>query len=107
LCRCDPISDCGDITPVDDVRGQFELIESMSSEIRDLTVRLKARVKPEEFRLVWALRDAVERLAIAEEMARERQLIDGLAQHLPDAADTIEALGWHTLGEELAVDGPI
>ena len=37
---------------------------------------LRARLAPGDFRLVWELRDAVERLALAEELLRERRPAD-------------------------------
>jgi hypothetical protein len=88
---------------------QLELghIESLSREIDDLTMALRGRLPPEQFRLVWLLRDAVERLGLAEEMAREEQLIGNLARHLPECSNAIHAVRRHICTVDAAIDDPV
>jgi hypothetical protein len=72
----------GDTARLEDVRAELGEIEAIAREIDDLTAVLRARLTPGQFRLAWALRDAVERLAVAEGLLRERRLADDLARHL-------------------------
>jgi hypothetical protein len=80
-CRtCDLILELGDTAPLAAVYADLEAIEALDREIGDLTAVLRARLTPEQFKLVWALRDAVERLEIAEGILRERQPAGGPVQ---------------------------
>jgi hypothetical protein len=83
---------------------ELEEIEALDRQIADLTTLLRAHLTPEHFRLVWALRDAVERLAIAEELLRDRRLADELAHHLPGSSLAMRAMRRHILGDDLAID---
>jgi len=65
-----------DTLPLEAVHAEIEEIERTASSIEDLTAVLRARLAPGDFRLVWELRDAVERLALAEELLRERRPAD-------------------------------
>src|SRR5207244_291776 len=86
---CGPIFELNSIVPLGEVQAELEPIEALALEIGDLTAMLRALLSPEQFRLVWSLQDAVERLGLAEGILREHRLIDGLARHLPDSATTI------------------
>lgn len=77
------------------VQEELEPVETLSREIGDLTGLLKIVLTPDQFKLVWSLCDAIERLALAEELLRERAALDALAQHLPASADAIRAVTWH------------
>ena len=98
------------LVPLRVVQEELEPIETLGREIGDLTGLLKAVLAPDQFKLVWSLRDAVERLALAEELLRERQMLDALAQHLPASADAIGAVGRHLRTRDevdsLAADEP-
>jgi hypothetical protein len=63
------------------VRADLAVIEALDREIDDLTSVLRAHLSPEQFRLVWALRDAVERMGIAEALLREQLPADGPVWH--------------------------
>lgn len=91
---CDPSFALGHLVPLEAVEAELIPLDALSREVDDLTSVLQSRLSPDQFRLVWSLRDAVERLALADEVLRERVLIDLLAQHLPDSERTIRALGW-------------
>jgi hypothetical protein len=81
--------------PLHVVQEDLEPIETLSREIGDLTRLLKVVLTPNQFKLVWSLRDAVERLALAEELLRQRQMLDALVQHLPASADAIHGVRQH------------
>jgi hypothetical protein len=99
-----PVPELGDVALLDDVRAELGEIEALDRQIGDLTALLQARLAPEEFRLVWALRDAVERLAVAEALLRERRLADELARLLPGCSAAMQAMRQHILGDEQAID---
>jgi len=104
---CGPISELGDMASFHDVQAELGPIESLAHEIRDLTTALQASLPPEQFRLVWKLRDAVERLALAEEVLHEQHLLDSLIRHLPDCAATIRATRQHIRRADVAADEPV
>ena|SRR6266542_552375 len=92
---CDQMSELGDLVPLNDVPVEFEEIEAFSHHIDELTALLRARLTPELFRLVWALLDAVECRAVAEQFLHEQRLTDSLAHHLPVSAHAIRAMRRH------------
>jgi hypothetical protein len=94
----------GDTAALEEVRLELAEIEGLAREISDLTAGLRARLTPEEFRQVWALRDAVERLALAEGLLRDRRLLDELEHHLPFRLPALRAMRRRYLADELAVD---
>ena len=100
----DPMPDLGDTAPLEEVRAELGEIEAIARDIRDLTALLQVRLTPEQFRLVWALQDAVERLALAEELFRARRLADRLARTVPSSSPAMRALRRHILGEYLTID---
>jgi hypothetical protein len=100
------MSELGDTAPLEDVRAELEEIEAVAGTIGDLTALLQARLTPEHFRLVWELRDAVERLALAEQLLLGRRLADELARRLPGSSPALQAVRRHILGDEPAVDEP-
>jgi hypothetical protein len=106
--RWDPGHDAppalGDTARLEDVRAELGEIEAVAREIDDLTALLRARLTPEQFRLAWALRDATERLAVAEELLRARRLVDTMARHLPGSAPAVLAMRRHLLGAHRAID---
>ena len=95
----------GDLARLGDVRAELAEIESLSRQAEDLAAALRARLAPEDFRLVWSLRDAVERLALAEGLLRDRRLADDLARHLPGTSPVLRAMRRRLLADELAADG--
>ena len=106
--RWDPGHDAppalGDTARLEDVRAELGELEAIAREIDDLTAVLRARLTPEQFRAAWALRDAVERLAIAEALLRDRRLADSLARHLPGSSPAMQAMRRHLLGAHRAID---
>jgi len=99
-----PMPEFDDLALLEDVRAELEAIEAHAREIGDLTALLRAHLTPEHFRLAWELRDAVERLAVAEALLRERRLADELARHLPDSSPAMQTVRRHILGDDLAID---
>ena len=95
----------GDLARLGDVRAELAEIESLSQQAEDLAAALRARLAPEDFRLVWSLRDAVECLALAEGLLRDRRLADDLARHLPGSSPVLRAIRRRLRADELAVDG--
>ncbi len=95
------LSVLGDLAKLEDVRAELEEIEALGRQVADLTAALRARLTPEQFQLVWALRDAAECLATAELTLRDRQLADHLARELPARSAGLEAIRRGLLG-----DGP-
>jgi hypothetical protein len=91
---CDPSFALGSLVSFESVKTELAPVDALSREVDDLTGVLQARLAPDQFRLVWSLRDAVERLALADEMLRGRVLIDVLAHHFPSSERTIRELGW-------------
>ena len=72
----------GQTVPLQAVQSELETVDALSREIQVLTSLLQVNLSPELFKLVWSLRDAVEKLGLCEALLRERQIIDGLARHL-------------------------
>ena len=95
------LSVLSDLAKLEDVRAELEEIEALGRQVADLTAALRARLTPEQFQLVWALRDAAECLATAELILRDRQLADHLARELPARSTGLEAIRRGLLG-----DGP-
>jgi hypothetical protein len=89
------------------VQAELEAIDSLNSEIQDLTGLLRDRLSPELFSLVWSLRDAVEKLGLCEAELRERHLIDSLALHLPLQRAAIRRLRRHIFPDDILVDGAV
>src|SRR4051812_30872034 len=89
-CRaCGPSLSIGPVEMLAAVRADLTHSEMLNREIEDLTTLLQARLSAGQFRLVWSLRDAVERLALVDEMLRERELVEVLARHLPSSTPAI------------------
>jgi hypothetical protein len=101
------IGDTASVDPADAAHAELRLVETLAEEIQVLTATLQGSLPSEEFGLVCQLRDAVGRLALAEEMLRERRLLDRLSRHLPGSAAAIRATGQHILGIDLTADGPV
>jgi hypothetical protein len=79
---CGLIGEWNDTVPLATVRADLAVIESLDREIADLTAVLRSRLSPEQFVLVWALRDAVERIGIAESLLREGRPAIGTLGHV-------------------------
>jgi hypothetical protein len=82
----------GGTARLEDVQAELGEIEALDCEVDDLTALLRGRLSPEQFRLVWALPDATERLAAAEQLLREGRLVNRPGRPCPCSC-------------ELAVDG--
>ena len=91
---------------LEDVRADVGEIEAIDRRVNDLTAALRARLTPEQFRLVWALRDAAECLAAAEGLLRGRLLLAALARHLPGSSPALRAARRHVLGPDVVGDAP-
>ena len=61
---------------------------------------LRTVVSPDVFELAWTLRDAEQRLALAERMLAERRLVEALARRLPAQAALIRAEARALLGAD-------
>ena len=59
------------------VREDLAEVEALGDELRHRVAHLRAVLPPEQFRLVWALLDAQERLGFAERLLAERAVADG------------------------------
>jgi hypothetical protein len=68
---CGPMREWGDTVPLAAVRADLASIEALDREIADLTAELRLRLSPADFELVWALRDAVEGVGLAEGLLRD------------------------------------
>ncbi len=95
----------GATVPLASVAPELDRIESLEREVADLVTNLRATLPPDQFRLAWALRDAEERRGLVERQLAERQLVDGLARHLPVHAPAIRAAATHLLGSPDAEEG--
>ncbi len=85
----------GHTVPLAAVRDDLEAVEAAEALEREVAARsakVRMLLSPEQVRSVWALRDAEQRLALAEQDLREHSLVDGLARHLPEHAPTVHAL---------------
>ena len=100
----DPGPEYHDLAPLDEVRTELAELEELDRQVADLTAALRARLAPEQFRLVWALRDVVECRMIAGGLLRDRRLAGGLARELPARSAALEALRRRLLGDELPID---
>ncbi len=95
---CGPRSLAGATVPLADIVTDLDRLDTLEREVADIMAVLRATLPPAQFRLVWALRDAEERHGLAERTLAERQLVDGLARHLPEQAPAIRAAAAHLLG---------
>jgi len=68
------------------VRADVKTIETLSHDIDDLTAFFRRYLPAEQVKLVWSLRDAVERLGIAEDILRERQRAADVVRHVSGCA---------------------
>ena len=87
-----PTPGLGDLERLDAVRAELAELEALGRQVDDLTAALRARLPAGEFRLVWALRDALECLAAAELILRDRRLAGRLARELPARSAGLEAI---------------
>jgi hypothetical protein len=53
------------------VRAELAEVEALEDELRHRVAHLRAVLPPEQFRLVWALLDAQERLGLVERLLAE------------------------------------
>lgn len=93
----EPPAALGRTVPLAAVRGELEALE------REFTARgaeLRALLSPEQARLVWALWDAEQRLALAEQDLRARRLADALVRDLPEHATVIRARAARLLDDD-------
>ena len=102
---CGPRSALGATVPLADVVTDLDRLDTLEREAADLVAVLRATLPPAQFRLVWALRDAEERHGVAGRLLVERQLVDGLARHLPEHAPAIRAAADHLLGDRGGGEG--
>ena len=94
----------GDLARLGDVRTELAEIEALNRQADTLTAALRARLTPEDFRLVWSLCDAIECCALAEGLLRDRWLADLLARTLPDASPALRVMRRHLPPDAPAVD---
>ena len=58
------------------VRAELAEVEALEDEVRQPTAHLRAVLPPAQFRLVWALLDAQERLGLAEQLLAEHRSVE-------------------------------
>ncbi len=95
-----PPAALGRTVPLTAVRGELAAVESLERELTARGAALRALLSPEQARLVWALWDAEQRLALAEQDLRARRLVDALVRDLPQHATTIRARAARPLDED-------
>ncbi len=93
-------AELGNTAPLAAVRGDLAALEVLEWEVAARAAALRALLSPEHARLVWALRDAEQRLALADQDLREHALVDEVARHLPEHATTVRAIAARLLGED-------
>ncbi len=81
----------GRTVPLAAVRRELEVVEALERELTARGAALRALLSPEQARLVWALWDAEQRLALAEQDLRARRLVDALVRDFPEHATAIRA----------------
>ncbi len=101
-----PLAWLGPLAPLAEVRADLNTLEAIEDEIRQRVADLRAMLGADQYRLVWALQDAEQRLGLAERMLAERRFVEGLARCLPEHAATIHTAARHLLGEEVAAGKP-
>ena len=90
----------GRTVPLAAVRGELAAAEALERELTARGAELRALLSPEQARLVWALWDAEQCLALAEHDLRARCLVDALVRALPEHATTIRARAARFLAED-------
>ena len=95
-----PPAALGRTVPLGAVRRELEVVEGLERELTARGAELRALLSPEQARLVWALWDAEQRLALAEQDLRARRLVDALVRPLPQHATTIRARAARLLDED-------
>ena len=100
------VSDLEDTRPLGAVRADLHAIEQHARDIDHITARLHASLSPEHFRLVWALRDTVEALALAEGILREQHLASRLARHLSPTSPVMEEIRRYAARDCYGSDDP-
>ena len=99
------LPELGDLARLDSVRAELAEVEALARQVADLTALLRARLAPEEFRLVWTLRDAIECLITAETVLRDRRLAGRLTREFPTHSVGLEAIRRGLPGDEHPCDG--
>ncbi len=87
----EPPAALGRTVPLGAVRRELGVIEALERELTARGAALRALLSPEQARLVWALWDAEQRLALAEQDLRARRLVDALVRDFPEHATAIRA----------------
>ena len=96
----DFLAEIGHTVPLVSVQGDLERLEALERAVTACTAQLRAILPLEQFRLVRALGDAEQGLALAEQDLRERQLVDELARRLPEHSAVIRAVARQLLEED-------
>jgi len=86
------------------MRAVLAALEALEEEVQHREAHLRALLPPEQFRLAWALRDAEERLGLAERLLAERWLLKRLIRRLPAHEAPIRAAVRRLLREGVEVD---
>ncbi len=100
-CRqCDAEYGIGGSVPHAQVRAEVGDVEALERRIGDLVGALRSALPPEYFRLVWELKDAEEKVGIAERAVRDRCLVEALVRHVPERGSSIRSAADHLIGDE-------
>ena len=102
----EPADRLGAMVPLVKVRADLETLEAIEDEIEQRVAELRAILPPGDFRRTWALRDAEQRLGLAERLLAERRLVEALARCIPEHAAAIRAVAGQRAGDEVSAAGP-
>ena len=78
--------------------------EALDRRIDEVVARLRERLAPEDFHLVYQLRHLEELAILAACAAWEQRCLDALAQHFPEHALAIHAVAAHVRGTDADCD---
>ena len=81
------------------VRAALAEVEALEDEVRLHVAHVHALLPTEHLGRVWALRDAEERLALAEGQLAQHHFVNELIRRLPEHAVLIRATARALLGE--------
>jgi hypothetical protein len=95
---CGPVAAHGMTIPLTAVAADLRQRDVLEREVTERTAAVRALLPPEHRRLVWALQDAEERLALAERLLTQDALVDTLIRHMPEHAMVIRHVARQVLG---------
>ncbi len=91
------------VAEVGPLQADLGYVDALEQRIAGLVGLLRDVLPPEQFRLVWELRDAEEQLGLAERQALERRMAETLARHLVGCGPARQAIARRLM----VVTGPL